>query len=182
MRLYISIIAVFISSLSFAQDWELGAKGGINLASADVKNSSVDVSTTLGFHLGGYANTFLTDQVSIQPEFLFSLQGWESSINGTRTLSYLSIPVALKYYFVDQFNIHAGPQISYLTHADDDLEESLTNIDLSFLIGGEYKITESWGAGIRYIMGINDILDEPESTVEVYSRVLQISATYRFTK
>ena len=183
MRFYILIlVTLFISSLSLAQDWELGAKGGINLASASLKNSSVDFSTTLGFHLGGYANTYVTDQVIIQPEVLFSLQGWESSVNDTRSLSYISVPVTVKYYLVDKFNVHLGPQLSFLIHADEDIEESLTTTDLSFVVGAEYWITDLWGAALRYNLGINDIYNAPESTVEIRSRVLQISAIYRFTE
>lgn len=159
----------------------MGVKGGLNIASASLKNSSVDLSSMLGFHIGGFARTSITDQVAIQPELLFSLQGWESeTFNVTRSLSYLTIPVAVKYYLVEQFNLHAGPQLGFLIYAKDDYEDSLTSTDFSMLFGAEYQINDQFGAGIRYNLGLNNILDNSEtSDVKLRSRVFQISCSYK---
>ena len=179
MRSIFLLIAFLICNVSFAQNWDLGVKGGINLASVSIKNSTSESKSVIGLHLGGYANTRLTDQITLQPEVLFSLQGWNASEN--RTISYLLIPVVAKYFLVDQFNVHAGPQIGFLLTAEDGIEDVITSTDFGAVFGAEYQINELFAAGVRYNLGLVNILDNPESSVELRSRVLQISCTYKLS-
>lgn len=183
MNLRYIIIALFLCNFSFAQNWNLGVKGGLNIASANFKNSTAELSSTVGFHAGGYGNTQLTDQISLQPEVLFSLQGWKSKTNDvTRTLSYLTVPIAVKYALVEKFNVHTGPQLGFLIDTEDELESLITSTDLSILIGAEYQITDQIGATIRYNHGLSNIFDNPESAVKIRSRILQLSCSYRLTR
>lgn len=183
MKIKLLLIVSLVCSISYGQQWTLGAKGGVNISSASIKNLPVETSSTIGFHLGGYASTAVTDQISVQPEVLFSLYGWKSeTINETRTLSYISIPVAVKYFLVENFNLQAGPQISFLVDASDDFADLLKSTDFGVHFGAEYQITELIGATIRYNLGISNVLDSPETEVKIRSRILQLSASYRLSK
>jgi len=174
---------MFLGSMAFGQDWDLGVKGGLNVSWGKVDNLPVDISSTVGVHLGGYATTPVTDQVSLQPELLFSIYGWKSeTLDVKRTLTYLSIPVAVKYYLVENFNVHAGPQLSFLVQASDDFDEQLKSTDFGVLFGAEYFINQSLGLGFRYNMGISDVLDVGETDVKIYSRVLHFSVLYKLSK
>ena len=182
MRVIIVIISVLLCSVMNAQEWNVGAKGGINISSASLKNSDTDVGTVIGLHIGGYANTLIRPQVALQPEVMFSLQGWENGDN--YNVSYLQVPVLLKYFLVDQFNVHAGPQVGFLLGEEDVLEGRIKSTDFSFALGGEFSINEQLGAVIRYNWGLKNFREDLESSgdIKFRSRVLQISASYKLNR
>lgn len=78
-----------------------GIKGGANYSNftyADFKTKGLS-----GFHAGGIVNFKLSNNWSIQEEFLYSLQGAkiENNTFGTKQdlkLSYLSVPIMVKYH------------------------------------------------------------------------------------
>lgn len=183
MKLKLVVLACIVCQFTFAQDWDLGAKAGVNVSWGDIKGLPVDISSTVGFHVGGYGNTSINDQLRLQPELLFSVYGWKSeSINEKRTLSYLSIPVAVKYYLLDNFNLHAGPQLSFLIDASDDFNDLLKSTDFGVLFGAEYNINELLGLGFRYNLGISNVLDTPETDIKIRSRVMHFSAFYKLNR
>jgi len=76
----ITLLAVLISLTSagaFAQ-LGMGLKGGVNLASATIEGENTE--GRIGFHFGAFAEFSASDNLAIQPEILFSSQGYE---NGT---------------------------------------------------------------------------------------------------
>ena len=183
MKYNLVLIACFVCHITFAQDWDLGAKAGVNVSWGEVKNFPIDLSSAMGFHVGAYGNTPINDQLRIQPELLLSVYGWKSeTINEKRTLSYLSIPVVVKYYLLNNFNLHAGPQLSFLIDASDDFDDLLKSTDFGVLFGAEYNITESLGLGFRYNLGISNVLDTPETDIKIKSRVLHFSAFYKLSR
>ena len=182
MKLKIVVLACFVCQLTFAQDWDLGVKGGINVAWADI-NLPTDINSTVGFHLGGYASTPITDQISLQPELLFSVYGFKSDFfDDKRNVTYLSIPVVIKYYLLKNFNLHAGPQLGFLVEASDNFDDVLKSTDFGVLFGAEYNINELLGLGFRYNLGISNVLDIPETDIKIRSRVLHFSAFYRLNR
>ena len=65
-----------------------------------------------------------TDKVGIQADLLYSQQGAEFDA-GEFDLSYVNIPVVLKYYLVQGLNIQAGPQFGFVV--DDKISIGLKN-------------------------------------------------------
>ena len=95
----------------------LGIKGGINLATQHSDDPEASVKGLLGYHGGIYANYFLFDFLAIQPEVLVSMKGsqWEDASSDVKDyLSYMEIPVLIRFQPIELINIHAGPQLSYL--------------------------------------------------------------------
>ncbi|WP_298554871.1 porin family protein [uncultured Algibacter sp.] len=114
-KIYVTTIVILSLVLTVnSQDIKFGAKGGINFASASGDIKSTGSRTAL--HFGGMAEIPLSTEFYLQPELLFSSQGYKVA-NGTGTLNYLNLPIIGKYYVNEELSIEAGPQIGYLLSA-----------------------------------------------------------------
>ncbi len=166
-----------LSQQSQAQDFEFGIKGGLNFSNINVDGGR-DPDGKVGVHLGvfGMANIGSDDALFIQPELQFSLLGWED-VN----LTYITLPVVIKYYVVEQLSFHAGLQLGLLIAGEDDVDEFLTTIDLGVPIGAEFDINDQLGLGLRYVVGATNIYDPDfDTTTDYYNRVFQLFVSYRF--
>lgn len=47
-------------------------------------------------------------------------------------------------------------------------------------MGAEFNINEDFGVGMRYVIGATDILDVEGAQADLYNRVFQLFASYRF--
>ncbi|KIA99658.1 porin family protein [Flavobacterium sp. JRM] len=201
-KITLSIVAVLAFGFANAQEVKFGVKGGINLSTftGDVEN----VSSKVGFQVGGFAEIKLTEKFSIQPELLYSLQGAkiDQSEEGyryesTEKFSYLNIPVMAKYYVAEKFSLEAGPQIGFLlsaksdftetddffgtTSGDEDVKDSYKSIDFGVNFGAGYDFTENLSAGIRYNLGLSNIADfEEGDNTKIKNSVFSLSVGYKF--
>jgi len=176
-------------SISFAtvkaQNFHIGAKAGINLASfsGDFENDKAKTS----FHLGGMVEIPLLDALSVQPELLYSSQGAKSIFGEEFTLNYLTMPIMAKYYVWETLSVEAGPQIGFLMSAkselggqtDDDITDITKSIDFGLSIGLGYKLKNQVNFGLRYYFG-SDINSTGDGSTKLSNNVLQISAGYFF--
>ncbi|MEW4924317.1 porin family protein [Algibacter sp. 2305UL17-15] len=115
--------AIVILSIVFtvnAQDIKFGAKAGVNIASVtgDINNAK----SRTAFHIGGMAEIPISAEFFVQPELLFSSQGYKVD-NGTGVLNYINLPIIGKYFVTDELSIEAGPQIGYLLSATIKVDE-----------------------------------------------------------
>ena len=80
MKKILGLIAVLIFSLSFtqAQQTNFGIKGGYNSASIEVDNGT-DYDAKSGLHVGGLAHIHVSSRFAVQPELVYSCQGWRAS-------------------------------------------------------------------------------------------------------
>ena len=148
---------------SGGQGFSFGPKAGVNFAT--LNGDIEDAEMKVGFHIGGAAEYMFNENMGLQAELLFSLQGAKneytenSSVGGVSyylkeeekiKLSYINIPVMFKYYIVDGFNVEVGPQVGILVSAKSEyeFEERITS--------GGNTTTESGSAEI-------DIDDEVSS-------------------
>ena|SRR5688572_23372575 len=178
-----------------------GLKAGLNLTNFG-GDGAEDSKSRPGFHIGGYMNIGLNEKLSFQPELLFSTAGAKTeekgpdfSFESTAKLSYLSIPLSLQYSF-GSFNIHAGPQLSFLMSAkyeftdsytdtngttttesgEDDVKEYLKGVDLGLNFGAGYSFGKL-GVTARYSLGMANISDEGESNLT--NKTIQFSVMYK---
>lgn len=196
--------AVMAFAFSNAQETKFGVKGGINLhtITGDV---SEDVSSKVGFQIGGFAEFKLSDKFAIQPELLFSTQGAkletsepEFGISSEQklNLTYLNIPVMAKFYATEKFSLEAGPQVGFLLSAkskyeatfdgetesgDEDVKDTLESIDFGVNFGAGYDFTENLSAGLRYNLGLSNIAKtEDDNDAKVKNSVFSLSLAYKF--
>jgi len=88
-----------------------GIKGGVNLANISGADFSPKMKT--GFHIGALLNMRFGALLGLQPELLFSQQGFKTN-DDKCTFSYLSLPIMIKLYVSNGLHIAAGPYVSYM--------------------------------------------------------------------
>lgn len=130
--LSLAILATAAGAANAQTGVKYGLKGGFSTSTfsgADSKGSNYKV----GFTAGGFLNFGVSDNFSIQPEFLYSQKGaaikdfpYATSTGGINTngrykstLGYLDIPIMFRYNLGEEgkgFYIEAGPQGSFVLH------------------------------------------------------------------
>jgi hypothetical protein len=189
------IIFVFcISSYLFAQK-KLGAglKAGINVATQVTTGEAENVDTKFltGFHGGVTVNYFIVDPVAIQIDALISQKGskWSDlSFSGKDKLSYLDIPVLVRYQVLEFLNVHAGPQFGFLLSAnqipDDgdklEIKEYYKSTDIGMVLGAEGNLPLNFNITLRYILGLSVVNTDIYYNVDNWkNNVFQFSIGYR---
>ncbi|MBC7912896.1 MAG: PorT family protein [Pyrinomonadaceae bacterium] len=121
-RITILTLLVFATVLVNAQSF--GVRGGVNFSNM-IRTGDDDADTEFktGFHAGVTMDIPLVDRLSFAPEVMYSQKGYKTSRSGllggdntfTVNTNFIEIPILLKIKAASGFNIHLGPQISFLT-------------------------------------------------------------------
>jgi hypothetical protein len=170
-----------------------GVKAGLNYSSqyTNSTTNSVDFKSIIGINAGGYCNFFLLDFLAIQPELMVSGKGsqWKNQYSEAKdNLTYIDLPILIKYQPVELINIHAGPQLSYLVSAkqEDSGNNQKTNVidyyykfDFGFAFGVEANLPYNVNLTIRYILGLNTATTRAVYTEIWKNKSFQISLGYR---
>ncbi|MGB5378488.1 porin family protein [Muriicola sp.] len=178
-KMIISIVAViaFISNAQ-AQGITFGVKAGANFSnlkiSFDSEGASPDGATS--FFIGGLVDVGLSEKVHFQPEIQYSIEGAKDA-----DISYVNVPLMLKYYIVEGFNLQAGPQLGILVDAEggtDGLKSS--NFGINF--GAAFEVIGGFFADARYNLGLSNIADEDPgfSDFSLKTKGFQLGVGYRF--
>lgn len=192
--IYLTTALIIISIFSLkAQDRKnkatAGIKGGYNLSSVSFNGTS-ETSKLHGFHVGIYGESYIGKFLSIQPEILYSQQGYkieDDSGTYTQKLDYINVPLMLKLYPIKSFFLEAGPQIGFsISHKetfdagfilyDTNKEFEPSNFDWGVNLGAGFKSDAGVSLGARYHIGESDIYDEDKPK----NRVLQIYLGFEF--
>lgn len=182
-KLFIITMSLVAFTLQ-AQDVTFGAKAGLNFASMTGDDTDgLDGRTSL--HLGLTAEIEMSDTFSIQPELLYSGQGYTADGDVTGKVDYINIPVMAKFYVGESFNLEAGPQIGFLASAKADVDgesvdikDSLKSTDFALNLGAGYKLDSGLNFGLRYSMGLTDVPDGDSDGFK--HSVLQLSVGFNF--
>lgn len=180
MKKSVLVIALMLMSTTFISAQEFvyfGVKGGVNFSSftGDGYDDFVDPEERTSFHLGLLAEIPVSDRFSIQPEVLYSAQGYDiSSMDGADDvefqLDYINVPVLAKFYLFNRFSIEAGPQIGFLVNKEIDTnptgdggdisinDDNYKDVDFALGLGASYKFSNFFVSG-RYNIGLSDIYD-----------------------
>ncbi len=197
--LLFAAFAVFAITTSQAQEFRLGAKLGLNLASLGGDSfAGTSFGSRTSFHIGGLAEIPLMGKLALQPELLYSSEGSDLSIGGIGLyggndykikLDYIRVPVLAKYYFLDGLSAEAGPVFGVLVsaeQADKDIKDRYNTFDTAIGIGASYRLNMGVFFSIRYnkgLMNVNDdYIDSSGITISSknQSNVFQVSAGYSF--
>ncbi len=184
MKRHILILAAFgIFAWNMqAQDVSFGLKAGLNVTnfkiSVEEGSGSPDGAASVFF--GAIADIGISEKFHIQPEALYSIEGAKDA-----DVTYLNIPVMLKYYVLKGFNFQAGPQMGILLDAQGGTEGLKgTNLGLNF--GAAYEFPFGFFVDARYNLGLSNIEDfeelDPDFTedVSLKTKGFQLGFGYRF--
>lgn len=174
-----------------AQDVTFGLKGGVNFS--NVSKEDFDGESRTSFHIGGVMEALYGDKIALQPEIIYSQQGFtyqENGIERSLKFSYINVPVMVKYYVVKGIAIEAGPQIGFRNtakiittvngeQAKQNIKRGLRGNDLSLNLGMGFKMTNGLNFNARYCYGLTNI-SVLQTDEKFKNRVLQLSVGYLF--
>ena len=167
-----------------------GAKAGVNFATLS-KDEGFKPDNKTGFHVGAVAEIPITEKFLIQPEVVFSSQGFKESDEGvtyTVKLNYINVPVMAGYRIIEGLTAQAGPQFGINISAkevndfnDDDLDikDNIKTLDIGFGFGAQYELDFGLFFQARYTLGLNKVFDFDESP-DFKNRVASLSVGYFF--
>ncbi len=191
--LLFTVIAFLSYTVAQSQEFRLGAKAGINVASLGGDSYGVgSLGSRVSFHVGGLAEIPLVGKFSLQPELLFSSEGSNYTFTGlddNLKLDYVRVPVLAKYYIIEGLTAEAGPVFGVLVNAKnddgDDIKENFKSFDAAFGIGASYRLDMGVFFSLRYNKGLLNVNEDYEDGGVTYSyknqsNVFQVSAGYTF--
>lgn len=144
------------------QEVEYGIKAGINFAELWGEDALPESDRKVGYSFGVYASYKISKGLKLQPEVIWSLQGEDSKESGRYKISYVNIPVMLKWK-QGKFYYELGPQLGLLTintakSVPDELKlDNFETFDFTINAGLGYSLAEDWAIGIRYCQGLTNI-------------------------
>lgn len=180
-KITLLIAALALSMGAFAQDWEFGAKAGINLAK-NTKTTGENRRT--GFYAGVFAEKVISDYFGVQGELLYSQAGSKAKGSGVSVLlktNYLALPILAKIYVAPNLSVDLGPQFGYMVSGKLDklvIYKNLKKFDVSWAAGLSYKISGRYDLSARYNFGLTKV--SKDSTVKSKNSVISFGVGYRF--
>ncbi|VDH15034.1 OmpA-like transmembrane domain [Algoriella xinjiangensis] len=175
MKKLILGIALFGGLSAANAQIDLGVKGGLNFPtlSGDSRQLMGDQTKfRTDFYVGGYANYKITDQISFQPELLYSKQGAgikTTDNSNTKIVTHnINIPLMGRYEIMEGLNVEFGPQLGFLVSAKAKSEEGKTDtkvkitdnfktFDFGLNFGAGYKVTDELEINARFTKGLSNI-------------------------
>ncbi len=164
-----------------------GLKGGLNIADMHIENNSAPDAKP-SFYLGGLAHIHLTKFFAVQPEIMFSGQGFSQNIENTKyryNFNYINLPALAQFMVGDGFRLETGPQLGILASAHQkvggnstDIKDNYKSADFSWVFGLGYITPSGFGVDARYNLGMSNINDA--SAAKVNNRVFAAGIFYQF--
>jgi hypothetical protein len=214
------ILSIVISTLSFSQS-NISFGGRVGLSSSgmrgnavnnlnnllDFGNGMIKTGNVTGFFAGTYATIPLDNVISLEPALYYSQKGYELkgelNLKGMDFLGanakaqllsqYIDLPVLLKAN-LGGLQIFAGPQFSYLAHADlkttagalgfnllnskIDATDQFNRWDAALIGGIGYKFSNGVNLMASYDYGLSKI--DANSNVNAYNNSVKIGLGINF--
>ena len=164
---------------------KLGIKGGLNISNFQGDYEDNEIRTSV--HVGLFSEIIVSEKFSIQPELLYSGQGFtDKSIGGSgrHKYDYINLPVLGKFYVVNNsLSIEAGPQVGFLVSAKDQFStiKKQNVVDFGLNLGAGYELKNHVYFQGRYNLGLSNINNSAYSNTFKYrNSVIQFSVGYLF--
>lgn len=184
---FLSITAVQSQSVRF------GTKAGVNFASVNGDDFD-NADGVTGFQVGAVAKIGITELLAIQPELIFSAQGYSYSGDDDLTvrLGYVNLPVMVDFTLAEGLSLQGGPQFGFNVvsgykfdgqdNEDFEDEEGINTLDLGVGIGAQYILPINLFFQARYVIGFTDVYEELDGGVQPEGKnsVISLSLGYFF--
>jgi len=178
-----AVLMMLAQVYAFAQPkehFQAGLKGGVNFSRLSGADALPGFKRKLGYSLGAFVSYKLPKNLKAQMEFIWSLQGDDSEDKGRYDISYLNVPVMLKWG-LSGFYLEAGPQLGFLTinsstSVPDDLRfDDFESLDLSMSAGLGFELFQVWGVGMRYSHSLINVVEG----MDLRNSVIYLGVSYR---
>lgn len=169
----VAAIAAFSVTASNAQGISFGAKGGLNLASVN-GDGAEEVNGRTTFHIGGVVNIEISELFAVQPEVIYSSQGFTQDfsdfeggmVESTVKLDYLNIPVLADITVVEGLSIQGGPQFGININSEVEVDgesadiDDVETVDVAAAIGAQFELPIGLFFQARYVAGLTEIVKD----------------------
>ena len=200
----IVILSLVLISAVAANAQSLGGRVGVNFSNI-IKTGDSDFETDFkpGLHAGITLNIPLVSNLSFAPELMYSQKGYKT--NGTSllggeneysvTTNFIEVPILLKIGASNGFNIHLGPQISFLTSTTESfktgsdeyrrkIKEENDNLKKNILggvVGASFNVGSRASLVARYALDFQKNNEDGSSETPQYkNRVIQLGLGINF--
>jgi hypothetical protein len=176
-----------------------GLKGGLNLTNINTDDAEATYNSRTGYHAGLFLRGKF-GKVGIQPEVLFFTQrntidhfqyapGVYTDVK--QNLTYLSVPIMVKFYPVLGLNLQVGPQFGFLLDGErkynsnvlgvtkEDIKDYYKSSDVAVSLGLGYDFNFGLGLDFRYNIGVQDI-NNASNGEQAKSQVFLVSLGWNF--
>jgi hypothetical protein len=168
MKKLIAAIALSVFAFVNANAQSVAFKAGYTHSDIIVSPEPANIFTPKEtFHAGIVIKDIkLTDKIGLQPELLYSMQGFKVAGVGNVGIHYLSVPLLVTFPVTNGLELQVGPQVSYMVNSRVGVVSDLFsitynglfhNIDAGAVAGMEYKASENISIGGRYYLGMTDV-------------------------
>lgn len=170
--LSVSLLLLFVFS-AHAQKLHLGVTTDLDFTK--ISGNGMDSKYQSGYQAGAFAEVDINKKWGVVPAVLFSQRNMKRAddfsvyyvntaspeSNTSVKLSYVSVPVLLKYNINDLFSVNLGPQVSFLVYDNEDLlksgQKAFKNTDFSLVAGVQLNVSPSFRFYGRYNYGLSNI-------------------------
>jgi opacity protein-like surface antigen len=168
MKKLIAAIALSIIAYTQINAQSVAFKAGYTHSNVLVSPEPANIFTPKGtFHAGiAVKDLMLSEKIGIQPELLYSMQGFQVAGVGNVGIHYLSLPILATFPVTEQLQLQVGPQVSYMVNSRVGVVSDLfsitynglfKDIDAGAVAGLEFKATENVSIGGRYYLGMTNV-------------------------
>lgn len=152
-----------------------------------VAGTTGKITPKAGFIIGLILRIPLNHQFTVQTEYSFSNRNAEVQESKRQySLTYLSIPLLLKFKLANRFSLVTGPQADLLVFSKrtvngvtEDFDHKTEERNVNLVLGTEFRLSERFNLNARYLKSLTNIGMESHSTEFKYS-IFQLAIGFDF--
>lgn len=187
-KLILSVFAIVAISFAANAQTEFGVNAGLGVSSWTGDNDDA-LESKFSYEFGLTAHTTLSYQFNLLSELDYSNKGTGYDQGEDTNVNYITLGVSPEYMVSENFGIHLGPQVGFLTSISDDdlsdegedeLKDALADVDFGLDIGANYYTISGWGFGAKFNPGLADIADDGDA--DLSNNLLNFKILYKFNQ
>ena len=175
-KIFFILLLSFSFYFSNAQEVRFGASVGFLNGTAVYKTDDLGLQekstiSRSGFYMGYIAEFYIDGYFSFQPELLYQ---------NVDNLSYMHLPLNMKYYPAKELYILVGP---YITYNLEEIFEDETPFNFGFGVGLGFDIDEYFFIQARYTYQLNNYITSKDESTDIASErinILSVGLGYKF--
>ncbi len=201
VALFVVLVGMEVNAQADQSLAQFGIKGGANFSTVTADDFEDGADSRTSFNVGVLLELPLSDRFSIQPEVLYSSQGFDIEQNEDGDdveyqLDYIQVPVLAKIYLVKGLSIEAGPQFGFKANEEidsnpngddgdfviDEDSSVFKDVDTNIVGGVAYKFDTGFFVFGRYTYGLTNIFKDGvlSDNFEAKNAVWQVGLGFMF--
>lgn len=183
-KVFVALFAFLLANNLVAQSSTetVGIKGGFNYTTITSGNFSEGADPRASYYLGFFVEVPIVTKVfSIQPEIIYSRQGFEknyttllgNNYNEEYRIDYINVPILAKVHIGKVFAIEAGPQFGFKinekikTENNSSLNNDVNSFDTAIAGGISFAFEDFLISG-RYTYSLNEVIKNTDAKNSVF--------------